>query len=255
MTYGKTLFLIDENATIGGLAGGLSDLAMLDATDVDLERLSVPSLSLTGARITKMSAARGASLVAVGVSDATTLLDLGVVGQSVRPGVPLLYLGVNSPSATPFPAPGRILHHVLAPSDYSVRSGCLTSCLMRVARRGAQVVTLMHVPDARLARDCVPTRAGELGRVDADWVDQLKAMLFSAGGGGARCVSPAGGSAGFELMTPGVSLVLVGESRRAEITKAYIAASAHLLRKQHDVPALMLTAESCSTAPRLHGAA
>ena len=255
MRYGKTLFLIDEHATVGGLAGGLSDLASLDATDVDLERLSVSSLSLSGARVAEMGEAHGASLIAVGVSDAVTLLDLGVADRSTRPGIPLLYLGVNSPAATPFPAPGRILNHVLAPSDYSVRSGCLTSCLMRVARRGARVVTLMHVPDAGLARECVPTGAGELDRVDTDRVDQLKAMLFSAGVEEVRFVSPAGGSAEFELMIPSVSLVVVGESCRTEITKAYIAASAHLLRKQHDVPALMLTAESCPTTSRLHGAA
>ena len=255
MTYGKTLFLIDSHATVGGLAGGLADLAALDASDVDLERLSEPALSLSMRRVAEMGRKRGAALVAVGVSDAASLSDLGVASHTALPDLPILYIGVNSPAATPFPTPGRILDHVLVPSDYSARSGCLTSCLIRVARRGARIVTLMHVPDAGLARDCESRAAGELGRVDTDWVDLLKQMLFAAGVAEVRFVSLIGGSAQFDLMTPGVSLVLVGATCTAEVAQAYVSAAGHLLRKQSVVPALMLTAETCLADVRLHGVA
>lgn len=255
MTYGKTLFLIDSHATVGGLAGGLADLAALDASNVDLERTSESALSLSMKRITKMGHDRKASLVAIGVSDAATLKDLGVAGHTALPDLPLLYLGVNSVSGRPFPAPGRILEHVLVPSDYSARSGCLTSCLIRIARRGTRVVTLMHVPDAGRARDCEPPSVGEIGRVDTEWIDQLKRMLFSAGVDEVRLVSPIGGSPQFELMTPAVSLVLVGAACRAEVAQAYVSAASHLLGKQDELPALMLTAETCSAEIRLHGVA
>lgn len=255
MTYGKTLFLIDNHATVGGLAGGFADLAALDALDVDLERLSEPALSLSATRIAEMGRERGANLVAVGVSDASTLNDLGVAVHAVLPDMPLLYLGVNSPAASPFPAMDRILNHVLVPSDYSARSGCLTSCLLRVARRGVRVVTLMHVPDTGLSSGCVRPAEGEIGRVDKDWIDQLKQTLFSAGVDEVRFVSPRGNSPEFELLTPSVSLVLVGAACRAEVASAYVAAAGHLLTKQHEVPALMLTAESCPVDVRLHGVA
>ena len=255
MTYGKTLFLIDSHTTVGGLAGGLADLASIDASGIDLERLTVPALSLSTARIAAMGKERGAALVAVGVSDAASLKDMGVSASAALPDLPLLYLGVNSPAASPFPTPGRILNHILAPSDYSVHSGCLTSCLIRIARRGVRVVTLMHVPDAGIAEGCLRPEMGEIGRVDTDWVDQLKRMLFSAGVDEVRFVSPLGGSAQFDLMTPAVSLVLVGAACRAEIAQAYVSAAGQLLAQQSEVPALMFTAESCPTNARVRGAA
>lgn len=253
--YDKTLFLIDDNATVGGLGGGLADLDALDAPHVDLERLSVPTLSLSLARIAEMGRERGASLVAVGVSDAAALYGMGIVGRAALPDLPLLYLGVNSPARSPLPTLGRILGHVLAPSDYSVRSGCLASCLVRVARRGARVVTLMHVPDAGLSSGCAYSSVGEIGRVDADWVEQLKKMLFSVGVDEVRFVSPLGGSPEFDLMNPGVSLVLVGATCNAEVAQAYVSAAGHMFTQRDEVPALMLIAASCQADARVRGAA
>lgn len=122
------------------------------------------------------------------------------IRQDALPDHPLLYVGVNAPMGFLLPTPGRILQHVLHPGDYSVRSGCLASCLLRVARRGARVVTLLHVPDANLSRGCSYPKAGEIGRVDADWIEHLHAMRFTAGADEVRFSSPAQGSPGFEQL-------------------------------------------------------
>lgn len=253
--YGKTLFLIDNHATVGGVAGGFADLDALDARNVELERLTVPTMSLSLDRIARMGRERQASLVVVGVSDAASLYGMDMAGRAALPDHPLLYLGVNSPEGPLLPLPGRLLGHILVPSDYSVRSGCLTSCLMRVAKRGARVVTLMHVPDAGLSAGCSPPIGGEIGRVDTDWVDQLKAMLFSAGVHEVRFISPVGSSPEFDGLSPAVSLVLVGATCNAEIARAYVSAAGRMFARHDGIPALMLTAESCHVAVRVRGAA
>lgn len=253
--YGKTLFLVDHDATIGGVAGGLSDLDALDARHVDVERLSVSPMTLPLTRIADMCRESESSLGVVGVSTSAALQENVLAGRAALPGHPLLYLGVNAPAGSLLPARDRILQHVLVPGDYSVRSGCLTSCLVRVARRGARIVTLMHVPDEGLPRACSLESAGELGRVDIDWVDQLKKMLFSAGVDEVRFVSPEGGSPGFERMDPNVSLVLVGATCNKDIVNAYVEAASRMFARCDDVPALMLTAESCLVGARTLGAA
>ena len=253
--YAKTLFLIDRDATVGGVAGGYTDLDALDARNVDLERLSVSALSLPLARIAEMGREREASLVVVGVSHAAALFENGLTGRAALPDHPLLYLGVNSPDGSLVPVRGRILRHVLVPSDYSAHSGCLTSCLVRVAKRGARVVTLLHVPDAGLSRDCDYSTARETDRVDTEWIEQLKKMLFSAGVDEVRFISARGGSAEFGDMNPSVSLVLVGPTCNTDIANAYIQAAKSMFDRHDDVPALMLTAESCLAGDRALGAA
>ena len=243
--YVKTLFLIDRNATVGGVAGGFTDLDSLDARNVDLERLSVPALSLPLKRIAEMGREREASLVVVGVSDAAALYHGGLTGHAALPDHPLLYVGVNSPSGSLLPAPRRILRHILVPSDYSARFGCLASCLVRVAKRGVQVVTLMHVPDAALSRGCSRPPVGEMGRVDTDWVEQLEKMLFAAGVDEVRFVSPLEGSPEFGSLSPEVSLVLVGSTCNVDIVNAYVLAAGRMFAHDKEIPALMLTAESC----------
>lgn len=255
ITYAKTLFLIDDGATVGGVAGGFTDLESLDARNVELERLSVPSLSLSLDRIAELGREHQASLVVVGVSDAAAFYDKGIAGHAALPDHPLLYLGVNSPEGALLPAPGRILRHVLVPGDYSARSGCLASCLLRVARRGSRVVTLMHVPDVALSKGCSRPSVGEIGRVDADWIELLKKMLFSAGVDEVRLVSPVGGAPEFADMNPSVSLVLVGATCNVEIAEAYISAAKRLFTHRDEVPALMLIAESCLFGARALGAA
>lgn len=253
--YAKTLFLIDRDATVGGIAGGLADLNALDARNVDLERLSVPAMSVPLDRIARMGRERDANLMVVGVSDVAALFEAGLTGRAALPNHPLLYLGVNAPMGALLPAPGRILRHVLAPSDYSARSGCLASCLVRVAKRGARVVTLMHVPDAGASRDCTYSTAHEVDRIDSDWVEQLKKMLFSAGVEEVRFISPLGGSVDFDQMSPAVSLVIVGSTCNVDIADAYVAAAKQTFARHDDVPALMLTAESCLAGERALGAA
>ena len=254
-TYAKTLFLIDADATVGGVAGGFADLDALDARNIELERISVPALSLSLKRIAEMGQEAEAALVAIGVSTASALYDGSFTGQAALPNHPLLYLGVNSPTGALIPMPGRILRHVLVPGDYSVRSGCLASCLTRVARRGARVVTLMHVPDADLSRACSYPAVGETGRVDTDWIDQLKRTLFSAGVDEVRFISPLAGAPEFGDMAPAVSLVMVGATCNAEIARAYVSAAGRLFAHNDEVPALMLTAESCLVGARALGAA
>lgn len=253
--YAKTLFLVDHDATVGGIAGGLTDLDALDARHVDVERLSVSPLSLPLERVADMSREHDASLVVVGVSASEALHENILTGRAALPDHPLMYLGVNAPAGSLLPARDRILRHVLVPSDFSVHSGCLTSCLVRVARRGTRIVTLMHVPDAGLPRGCSHKSAGELGRVDTDLVDRLKKMLFSAGVDEVRFIYPEGGSPGFERMDPGVSLVLVGATCNADIVSAYAEAASRMFARHDDVPALMLTAESCLAGARTLGAA
>lgn len=255
--YGKTLFLIDRDATVGGVAGSLTDLDSLDARNVDLERLTVPALSLSLERIAKLGREREASLVVVGVSDSAALFENGLSGRAALPDHPLLYLGVNSPAGPLLPMRGRILGHVLVPGDFSTRSGCLASCLVRVAKRGVRVVTLMHVSDEGLKRGCPRTSVGEMGRVDTDWVDQLKKMLFSAGVEEVRFVTPFGGTPDFEKMSPSVTLVLVGATCNADIANAYVLAAGRMFARHDAVPALMLTPESCVAAAhaRVRGAA
>lgn len=253
--YAKTLFLVDSDATVGGLAGGFTDLDALEARDVDLERMSVPALSLPLDRIAEMGREHEASLVVVGVSNPAALFDSGLTGRAALPDHPLLYLGVNAPAGSLLPMPRRILRHVLAPGDFSVRSGCLASCLVRVARRGVRIVTLMHVPDAGLSSGCAYSSAREMGRVDAEWVEQLKRMLFSAGVDEVRFISPMGGSPKFGHLSPSVSLVLVGATCSAEIAHAYVIAAGRMFAHHDDVPALMLTAESCLVGERVLGAA
>jgi nucleotide-binding universal stress UspA family protein len=254
-TYAKTLFLIDDGATVGGVAGGFSDLDALDARNVDLERLSAPVLSLSLNEIATMGRAHDASLVAVGVSGTVGLLDKAITGHAALPDHPLLYLGVTSPAGALLPTPGRILRHVLVPGDYSTRSGCLASCLLRVARRGSRVVTLMHVPDATLASGCSRPAVGEIGRVDTDWIDQIKKMLFSVGVEEVRFIAPAAGASEFTVMSPAVSLVLVGATCNEEVARTYVSAVRKLFDRRDEVPALMLTAESCQAQRRELGAA
>lgn len=246
--YTKTLFLIDRGATVGGLAGGFNDLASLAAADIHTQRVPVPAHTLALAQIAEMGRASEASLVAVGVSDPAALYETGIEGRAALPDHPLLYLGVNAPSGPLIPQHARILSHVLAPSDYSVRSGCMTSCLIRVAKRGAKIVTLMHVPSAVDSCDSADPQAGELGRVDTDWIDQLKKLLFSAGVDEVRFISPMGSSPEFDQMSPHVSLVLVGATCSSEIANEYVKAAGRLVARHKDVPALMLTAESCVIA-------
>ena len=253
--YAKTLFLIDHNATVGGIAGGFTDLDALDARNVDLERLSVPALSLPIKRVAEMGREREASLVVVGVSDAAALFHGGLTGHAALPDHPLLYLGVNSPRGAFLPIPRRILNHVLVPGDYSARSGCLASCLVRVARRGVQVVTLMHVPDATLSRGYARPSVGEMGRVDTDWVDQLEKMLFASGVEEVRFISPQDGSPEFESLNPDVSLVLVGSTCNIDIVNEYVLAAGRMFARDDEIPALMLTAESCLARERARGAA
>jgi nucleotide-binding universal stress UspA family protein len=253
--YAKTLFLIDDGATVGGVAGGFTDLESLDARNVELERLSVPALSLSLEQIAEMGREAEAALVVVGVSDAKSLYGMGILGHAAMPSHPLLYLGVNTPDGALLPHTGRILRHILVPGDFSARSGCLTSCLLRAAGRGTRVVTLMHVPDAALSKGCSPSSVGELGRVDTDWVEQLKKMLFSAGVDEVRFISPVGGAPEFAEMNPSVSLVLVGATCNAEIAQAYISAAGSLFAHRDEVPALMLTAESCLVEGRARGVA
>jgi nucleotide-binding universal stress UspA family protein len=254
-SYAKTLFLIDDGATVGGVAGGFTDLESLDARNVELERLSVPALSLSLDQIAEMSRQHDASLVVVGVSDAKSLYSMGIVGHAAMPSHPLLYVGVNKPDGALLPNPGRILRHILVPGDFSARSGCLASCLLRTAGRGTRVVTLMHVPDAVLSKDCSHPSVGEIGRVNTDWVEQLKKMLFSAGVDEVRLISPVGGVPEFADMNPSVSLVLVGATCNAEVAQAYISAAGSLFAHRDEVPALMLTAESCLMDGRVRGAA
>ena len=191
----------------------------------------------------------------MGVADSSSLRELGVSGRAAVPDHPLLYLGVNAPSGPLLPTRGRILSHVLASGDYSVRSACVAACVGRLARSGARVVTLMHMPDPGLAAHCEWTTVGELGRVDTDWVDQLKKMLFSAGVDEVRFVAPALGTSEVMDFNPAVSLILAGRTCNADIATAYASAASRQISHQEAAPALMLTAESCAVAAAQRGAA
>lgn len=254
-TYAKTLFLIDSDATVGGVAGGLADLNSLGARNVDAVRTAAPALALPLDQIAAMGRDSDASLLVVGVPDTMSLYRAGIVGRAAMPDLPLLYLGVNSPDGALLPTPGRVLRHVLVPGDYSVRSGCLSSCLTRIAQRGSRIVTLMHVPDASLASGCAHPAVGEIGRIDTDWIEHLKAMLFSAGVDEVRLITPANGDPEFDDLSPRVTLVLVGSTCNSEIAQAYVSAAGRHFAHHDEVPALMLTAESCAAAARARGAA
>lgn len=253
--YERALLVVDGKATVGGLAGALMDLAALGAHDVDVERTSTPALELPLSRIAEMARAKNAALIAVGVADSASLRGVGVSGRAALPDHPLLYVGVNSPCGSLLPNQGRILEHVLVTGDYSIRSACVAACLRRLARSGARVVTLMHTPDSGLAAHCVRTNAGELGRVDIDWVERLKRMLFSAGVDEVRFVASPISTPAVLDVGPAVSLILAGRTCTSEIAAAYAsAASAHISHRE-SIPALMLTAESCAAAVAQLGAA
>jgi len=253
--YERTLFLVDQDATVGGLAAALGDLASLGAHNVDVERLMTPALELPLDRIAEMGRTARASLIAIGVADSSSLRELGVSGRAAVPDHPMLYLGVNAPSGYLLPPRGRILGHVLASGDYSVRSACLAACLGRLARSGAKVITLMHTPDVGLVTHCQRTTIGELGRVDIDWIDQLKRMLFSAGVDEVRFLAPALGASEATDFDPVVSLILAGSTCNTDIATAYASAASRQISHQEAAPALMLTAESCVAAAGRLGAA
>ncbi len=244
--YDKTLFLVDRDATVGGVAAAFSDLAALGAHDVEVHQLDTPALELPLKRIAALGRESKASLVAVGVANPTALRELGVSGRAAVADLPLIYLGVSAPAGELLPEQSRILGHVLALGDYSVRSSCVAACLTRIAGGGARVVTLLHTPDSALAARCVRPAVGELGRIDTDWVDRLKEMLFSAGVEEVRFLSPVPGAAGLLEHDPAVSLILVGHTCNADISAAYGMAASRRIVHREDAPALLLTAESCA---------
>ena len=59
--YERTLFLVDRDATVGGLAAALMDLASLGAHNVDVERLPTSALELPLERVAEMGRAARAS--------------------------------------------------------------------------------------------------------------------------------------------------------------------------------------------------
>jgi nucleotide-binding universal stress UspA family protein len=253
---GNTLFLVDKDATVSGIAGGLVDLAAIGAYGIEIEHSARPVLGLADRELAKLSVDHNADLIVLGVSDLAAFRGVGVTCRAALPDHPMLYLGVGSAGNAPsLPRPDRILGHVLVPSDYSVRSGCLSACLVQIARRGVRVVTLLHVPDTELSRNSTHGFAGELGRVDIEWVERLKRSLFSAGVEEVRFVSPkVDAELTLDLIEPAVSLVLVGAACNAHVAETYVLSAARLLAHGESVPALMLTAETC-TAVRGRGAA
>lgn len=255
--YRKALLLIDGNAAVGGVAAAYGDLAAIGARDVQVDRLNTPVLELPLPEIAHRGRAAHADLVALGVADATSLRNVGVSVRTASSEYPLLYLGVSVPDGPLLPARGRILRHVLVPGDFSVRSACVSACLNRTARNGAKIVTLMHMPDPGLLSTCAPPPVGELGRVDADWIDHIKRALFSAGVHEVRFIAPGstGDSTEFEGFSPEVSLILAGRTCGVDIAHAYNLAASRLMNHREDPPALMLTADTCAAASGRRGAA
>lgn len=255
--YRKALLLIDEHATVGGVAAAYGDLSAIGARTVDIERLTAPVLELPLATIAEKGRTAAADVVALGVADAASLRDVGVSVRTATNESPLLYLGVTVPEGPLLPARGRILNHVLVPGDFSVKSACVSACLDRIARRGARVVTLLHMPDPALTTGCNPSAAGELSRIDTDWVDQVKRRLFSAGVYEVRFVAPEPDArqTEFEGFAPPVSLILAGRTCGVDIARAYSLAASRLMNHREEPPALMLTADTCSAASGRLGAA
>jgi nucleotide-binding universal stress UspA family protein len=255
--YPKTLFVTDKTATVGGLAGGLADLAALGAFGVEMEECRSSTLGLSRERLAELGAKKQSSLVAVGVSDPSALTRGEFPMIEALADRPLLYLSVNSPADEPLlPRPRRILTHVLVPSDFSERSACAMACLRRVVARGARVVTLMHVHDERIASQQPCPSVGELGRIDMEWVERAKCDLLRAGVDEVRLITPSANELGsFDLLEPRVSLVLAGGTCSAEVARAYGQAAMRLFAGGKSVPALMLSAEGGCSAGIRRGAA
>ena len=255
--YATTLFLLDETATVGGMAGGFVDLASLGAHDVQVERRSGAISSTAPQELTRLCGDRHAALVAVGMSDPGAVTAAAAAWLEALDGLPLLCLPVNtSADGSLLPTPGRILEHVLVPGDYSLRSGCVAACLQRIVRYGARVVTLLHVAHADRDRRCPPGGLGEMDEIDTEWVDHLKKTLFRAGVDEVRFIVPeAENSPALDELKPSVSLVVVGAACSGEITRTYCSAAERLFSSGKAVPALMFTAEACSVLGAIRGAA
>jgi nucleotide-binding universal stress UspA family protein len=245
------VIVVDKDATVGGLAGGLGDLAAIGAFDVEIERCDASAARLSQARLAALGNEHDASLVVVGATDPGFLAEGSMPLVEGLADRPVLYVWVNSPSEEPaLPNPHRLLRHVLAPGDYSVRSACAAACLLRIASTGARVVTLMHVREAEGSRHQPCPGVGEIGRVDMEWIEHLKRNLLSAGVEEVRFLVPSDQDMHvLEDQRPSVSLVVAGGTCNAEIARSYGRAAMELFASGQSVPALMLTAEgSCSAS-------
>jgi len=249
--YAKTVLIVDRDATVGGLAGGLGDLAALGAFNVEIERCDASVARLSRARLAELGHEHDASLVVVGATDPRFLADGQMPHCEGLADRPVLYVWVNSPSEEPpLPSPHRLLRHVLAPGDYSTRSACAAACLLRIAASGARIVTLMHVRDAEISSHQPCPDVGEIGRVDMEWIEHLKRSLLLAGVEEVRFLMPGDQDTHvLEDQHPSVSLVVAGGTCNAEVARSYGRAAMELFASGQSVPALMLTAEgSCSAS-------
>ncbi|MBI5232618.1 MAG: hypothetical protein HY876_10700 [Coriobacteriales bacterium] len=247
---GKTLFIVDTGATVGGIAQGITDLGALGLGDVDIRRVDFAKPESVDDCIAELKAG-GPSSVAVGVGDKTAGLPTALASLLATPGRTLIYLNAGSrPEGQPvLSARRRVLGHVVVPADLSVRSGCLAACLGHVCRQGVGTVTLTHVAHVGSNAGCHDSALSQLGSLDTEWCEWLKSRLFKSGVSEVRIVVPnqstldADGGFG-----PDASLVLVGSTCDEHVVHAYLeawrAGSGHL----GVAPVLMFTAEGCSAA-------
>ncbi len=241
--YSNTLFVVEEHASVAGIASGLVDLASLGAFEVEVEKYRHGDRGLERAR--EHGARRDGGLVAYGLSGAS---DVDAVGLDTVENAAIVYLDIAKHSRGPaIHQRGAILEHVLVASDFTVRSGCTTACLANAVSRGVGRVTLLHVPAPGTAR-CPGSSSGELGCVDLDWFESLKRMMFKSGAEEVDFLTPDPGHVAEELrrLVPTASLVIVGSGCSERVTAEYRKVARPLIESGNDAPALFITAADCT---------
>lgn len=138
-----------------------------------------------------------------------------------------------------------LLEHVLFPTDFSDNAEHAFSYLKKIARCGAERITLLHVQDQGRIDRHLRDRLEEFNRIDTGRLERLKAELTKRG------VQSVGiellyGSPKQEIIErtkrDHVSLVVMGSQGRGYVAELFLGSVSHAVARRSSVPVLLIPA-------------
>ena len=140
---------------------------------------------------------------------------------------------------------GKMLNHILFPTDFSDNAEHAFSYIRKLVKNGAKQVTLMHVQDKTHIEKHLKGRLEEFNQIDEERLERLKAELKKEGPAkvGTHLVY---GSPITEILKKAnggqVSLVVMGSQGKGYISEIFLGSVSHAVARHADVPVLLIPA-------------
>ncbi len=199
---------------------------------------------LPSLEIPRMAEKEACSLIAIGShgQNFSSEILLGGTASEImhRTTLPLLIVRIHHEKKPEESC--DFMRHVLFPTDFSNHAEYAFEYLLKIAKKGAKQITLLHAQDMSRLRGHLEHRLDEFDATDRQRLDDLKTRL-NACSDASVSVSLCHGSPTEEILKQNLhaSLIVMGTRGRGYINELFMGSVSHNTARHASVPVLLIS--------------